>query len=179
MKVSKHNPAPYSRNSASNPYLEYSLSRRYVLYVKNNFDPSKEHIYKITLPIDWENDEVEAVSYFYKTVDNDAKVSNVLTYEQYVDASLERGFEYHLAHKMEASPAQLNHLFSKAWIVDAVRLSLGQFYQLTPEEIQDSDILRILEKLEGDARQYVKSLAIIEEETRRAMNHKLPFAFRK
>jgi len=61
-----------------------SPSRTYVLFVLDNLNPTgDDRRYTITLPKSYENNEIEATSYFFKVFILPAEVTNCLTYEIY------------------------------------------------------------------------------------------------
>ena len=176
--------------ATSDQHVLVSPSRRYVIFYEYA-ELDAQHIQRVNLPGSYKNNEIEAVRYFFKEIGFNAKVTNCLPYEKYEEQLMDAYLKGRLTSvvdlktlkEAELEDPQKNYddqkfqviqkLLDKSKLVEEIRISLASFYAKLPtEEVTDSDILVIIERLKSDNIKYLGIIATINRMLKDAARRK-------
>ena len=183
--------------ASSDRHLLVSPSRRYVIFYEYaGLDP--QFTQRVALPGSYKNYEVEAVRYFFKEFNFSSKVTNCLPYEKYEEQLMDAYLKGKLTSVMDLKTLKeavgiteknylkepqkdyddqkfqvIQKLLDKSKLVEEIRISLASFYAKLPtEEVTDSDILVIIERLKSDNIKYLGIIATINRMLKDAARRK-------
>jgi len=134
----------------SNMHLS-SPTKTYVLFVENRLGLTEDLIFKVTLPYPYNNNVEAAQNYFHNTINAFAKISGCLPYEKYAEQTLAEGFVNRFTPHHDFQPTSSDTVK----LVADIKMSLATFYGMKPDDIADSELIEILEKLESDSLRYL------------------------